>query len=141
MQDQKPLAISGKRGQMLRVDTKEDCMRRMPIMLFLVTLATISISAPLRADGDELVGKKPFWETWSNAPKKGIPSSIEGEAIETPNQRRARLGLPIEASFSEPAAGVAEETPNQRRFRLSSGPSLAKAERPSYETLISQQSN
>ncbi len=41
-----------------------------------------------------------------------------GVLEETPNQRRIRLGQPIEASFPAPDYGELLETPNQMRARL-----------------------
>jgi hypothetical protein len=41
-----------------------------------------------------------------------------GELIETPNQRRMRLGQPIMASYPAPDYGELIETPNQKRQRL-----------------------
>ena len=43
-----------------------------------------------------------------------------GVLEETPNQRRIRLGQPIEMSYPPPDYGELLETPNQRRARLAS---------------------
>lgn len=44
--------------------------------------------------------------------------NVYGVHEETPNERRRRLGQPIEASFPAPDYGEVLETPNQARARL-----------------------
>ena len=50
--------------------------------------------------------------------QESFPPLSYGEAVETPNHRRKRLGLPMPASFTEAQYGITEETPNHRRQRL-----------------------
>jgi hypothetical protein len=55
--------------------------------------------------------------------------NVYGVREETPNERRRRLGQPIEASFPAPDYGEALETPNQRRARLATGLADQEAKR------------
>jgi hypothetical protein len=86
----------------------------------LVLILAITLSSPLIADGNTPVGKTPSWETWGETRRMVSPVSTDGESAETPNQRRRRLGLPIEPSFPSSEGGVNEETPNHRRRRVAS---------------------
>jgi hypothetical protein len=116
----------------------ERLMRHSRFLVVLAVLMTILVSASVIAEDRPMVGKKVDWEAWAAAPKPETAPSMEGEALETPNQRRRRLGLPIEASFASHDCGVAEETPNQRRRRLGSAPDFVKADRPMIENILNQ---
>jgi hypothetical protein len=67
------------------------------------------------------VGKPAQWENWTYSvepePVPPAPVAIVS-SDETPNERRERLGLPIELSAAPADYGEALETPNQRRARL-----------------------
>jgi hypothetical protein len=47
-----------------------------------------------------------------------FPPIEYGQKLETPNQRRRRLGLPMPDQTPADVMGVAEETPNHMRQRL-----------------------
>jgi hypothetical protein len=81
-------------------------MRKVALLLLLVA----GIGWAEMVD-DSSVGKRVVWE-----PPRAVPQVIEGELLETPNQRRRRLGESFAAP--EPVVGEALETPNQRRARL-----------------------
>jgi hypothetical protein len=84
-------------------------MRKVGIWSFLLS-GMVWIAAPLPAEqGVAHVGM---------LPEVTRVVEIAGNPNDTPNQRRRRLHLPIEASFPPPDYGVSEETPNQRRQRL-----------------------
>ena len=103
-------------------------MRKVAPLLLVLTLAALA-SPGLAAENLMLVGKSVSWETWGEEPKGIVPNATLGEAVETPNQRRRRLGIAIEATFPVKEAevqGVAEETPNHRRQREAQN--LAKAQ-------------
>ena len=99
-------------------------MRKDAPLLLVLTLA-ILVPPRLAAESRMLYGKPADWETWgpedNHASPTVVPSqtpALVAQSMETPNQKRRRLGLPIEASFPAPDYGQAEETPNQRRQRL-----------------------
>jgi hypothetical protein len=104
---------------------------RTPALLLVVCMAML-VSSGFAAEKNRLLGKPVTWEVWGEPegaldPAPATPSSLqasltEGEALETPNQRHHRLGLPIEASFPPEEYGEKIETPNQRRARLSLAP-------------------
>ncbi len=89
--------------------------------MFVVPILAVLASSGLAAENLLLTGKPANWETWGEAPKKVPAESVAGETLETPNQARRRLRLPIEASFPAVDYGVYEETPNQLRRRLETG--------------------
>jgi hypothetical protein len=93
-------------------------MRNVALLLFFVC------GSPVGALADQAtpLGKKVVWE-----PAVAVPQKAIAESIETPNQRRRRVGETIEASFPAEAYGEALETPNQRRKRLGPSESVAKA--------------
>jgi hypothetical protein len=91
-------------------------MRNDAPLLLVLTLAILA-SARLAAETPMLYGKTADWEMAAPAPSQ--TPAILAESMETPNQRRHRLGLAIEPSFPAQDIGIAEETPNHRRQRLS----------------------
>jgi hypothetical protein len=95
--------------------------------LWWVILITVASAAPLAAQGRFQVGKEPAWELWGGEPAAKASISTDAASTETPNQRRRRLGLPIESSFPALEYGRSEETPNQRRHRVE----LAQRDLPS----------
>lgn len=85
-----------------------------------VVLLLAGLASPgLAAENLMLTGKPASWETWGETPRQRSLNSDEGEALETPNQARRRLGLPIAESFPAQDPSISEETPNHRRQRLS----------------------
>lgn len=75
-------------------------------------------------DSRDAVGKKPDWDSMTelldlSANQSDVAQSFVSEE-ETPNQRRRRLGQPIEATFPAEEYGETLETPNQRRNRIAS---------------------
>jgi hypothetical protein len=92
-------------------------MRHSKIIWVGALFAAVLVASLGIASDDSIVGKKADWEVWGVTPKPAAEAT-QGERLETPNQRRKRLGLPIEASYAPVDPGVLEETPNQRRRRL-----------------------
>jgi len=105
-------------------------MRNDAPLLLVLTIA-ILVPSRLPAESSMPLGKPAAWETWGEEAKPASSSSpaLIVESMETPNQRRQRLGLAIEPSFPTEDTGVTEETPNQRRHRLelAAEDSLARA--------------
>ena len=91
-------------------------MRNGAPLLLVLTIATLT-SPGLAAESRMLIGKQVSWESWDEQPKEKSTHEVDGDAQETPNHKRRRLGLPIEAAFPAQEQGVAEETPNHRRQR------------------------
>src|SRR5690242_14675580 len=91
-------------------------MRHVAPLLLVLTIGALS-SPGLAADNLMLIGKPVSWEIRGEEPKGISEKAVMGEALETPNQQRRRLGLAVEASFPAQESGIAEETPNHRRQR------------------------
>ncbi len=76
-----------------------------------------AFAAPGLAANLMLTGKPVSWENWGDSQTvASAPLTIQSD--ETPNQRRQRLGLPVEPSLPAQEFGEISETPNQRRSRL-----------------------
>lgn len=96
--------------------------------LLLAAGVAFSASNVWALDAKYSVGKTPEWEVWSVTPTTDaevvttLPEAVVDVAMaseeETPNQRRRRMGLPLEETFAPQEYGQALETPNQRRTRL-----------------------
>ncbi len=91
-------------------------MRKIAPLLLVLTIGALT-SFGLAAESLMLTGKPAEWEEPVENVAALQPDKSMGEAIETPNQRRRRLGVVIEASLPAEEYGIAEETPNHRRIR------------------------
>jgi len=94
-------------------------MRNGALLLLMAVCTAVSPRITCADDSDFPVGKPVTWEMINPKP---VPA---GEPLETPNQRRRRLGQPLVASFPPLEYGEAIETPNHLRQRVAAAEEIA----------------
>jgi hypothetical protein len=94
-------------------------MRKGALLLLIVVCTAVSPRIICADDKDFPVGKPVTWDLMNPKPAE------TGESIETPNQRRRRLGEPVVASFPPLEYGEAIETPNHLRQRVAAAEEIA----------------
>lgn len=95
-------------------------MRNVALLMLVAACTAVSPRITWADDSDFPVGKPVTWEVIHPKPEQNA-----GEQMETPNQRRRRLGEPIVASFPPPEYGEALETPNHLRQRVAAADEIA----------------
>lgn len=111
-------------------------MRKVALYLVLAGWICAGSAKAWGASERDSVGKSPEWESMNEllAATDELKQPAVAMAVatpdETPNQRRHRLGLPIEATFPAEEYGEKTETPNQMRARLGQAAPVAAA--PEY---------